>query len=279
VSIAPIHIRELVARHAVILLDAYGVLIHASGAVAGAAKLIEHLNQIKKPYFVLTNDASRLPTTASARYASLGLQIEAARIIPSGALLAPHFEKNGLRGSSVVVLGTEDSKEYVRRAGGVLVAAGEDAEVIVVADESGYPFLETVDATLSAILRRVQRKQPVRLLLPNPDLIYPTGEGRSGIAAGSIALIFEAAIQLVSGGTGPRFQRLGKPHSAIFEEAARRAGTRDLVMIGDQLETDIRGARAFGIRAALVETGLVRWSEIEATASLAPDYLLSSLEP
>jgi HAD superfamily hydrolase (TIGR01450 family) len=278
VSIAPIHIRELVARHSVLLLDAYGVLIHADGVVAGASKLIDHLNRTKKPYFVLTNDASRLPATASARYASVGLEIEAARIIPSGALLGPHFERHGLRGSSVAVLGTEDSKEYVRRAGGVLVAPGEDAQVVVVADESGYPFLETVDATLSAILRRLAKKEPIRLLLPNPDLIYPAGEGKSGIAAGSIALMFEAAIQLVSGGTGPRFQRLGKPHSAIFEEAARRAGTRDLVMIGDQLETDVRGARAFGIHAALVETGLVRWSELAATATVQPDYLLSSLE-
>jgi ribonucleotide monophosphatase NagD (HAD superfamily) len=45
-------------------------------------------------------------------------------------------------------------------------------------------------------------------------------------------------------------------------------------MVGDQLETDIAGARAAGISAALL-AGVSRWSG----GALAPTYLLATIEP
>ena len=50
----------------------------------------------------------------------------------------------------------------------------------------------------------------------------------------------------------PRFVALGKPQPAIFEEARRRVGGGRLLMVGDSLETDVAGARAVGLDAALV---------------------------
>jgi ribonucleotide monophosphatase NagD (HAD superfamily) len=37
-----------------------------------------------------------------------------------------------------------------------------------------------------------------------------------------------------------RFARLGTPYAAMCTEALRRSGTRNMVMIGDQLETEPR---------------------------------------
>jgi ribonucleotide monophosphatase NagD (HAD superfamily) len=71
-----------------------------------------------------------------------------------------------------------------------------------------------------------------------------------------------------------RFVRLGKPHPAIFEEALRRSGTRDMVMLGDQLETDIRGARDFGLDSALVEGGVTASTD---TAGIRPTWRLGSI--
>jgi ribonucleotide monophosphatase NagD (HAD superfamily) len=51
------------------------------------------------------------------------------------------------------------------------------------------------------------------------------------------------------------------------------------VMIGDQLETDIAGARAAGIDAALL-AGVSHWTpEGGAAAAIIPRYLLASLAP
>jgi ribonucleotide monophosphatase NagD (HAD superfamily) len=69
--------------------------------------------------------------------------------------------------------------------------------------------------------------------------------------------MFAAALQVrYPHRTDLRFTRLGKPYAAMFTEALRRSGTRNMVMIGDQLETDIRGARAFGHEAVWVSTGV-----------------------
>ena len=67
---------DLIERYRVVLLDAYGVLVDASSVLAGAADLIAELNSTHKPYFIVTNDASRLPETCSRRYRELGLDID-----------------------------------------------------------------------------------------------------------------------------------------------------------------------------------------------------------
>ncbi|MEW6746227.1 MAG: HAD hydrolase-like protein [Planctomycetota bacterium] len=157
---------DLIDRYAVLLLDAYGVLVTHDGALPGATTLITRLNELGKPYFILTN----------------------------------------------------------------------------------------------------------------PDLIYPAAEGRYGFTAGSLALLLEEALRWrYRELEGLRFTPLGKPHSPMFEEAEHRSGTRDMVMIGDQVATDIRGAARFGIDSALVTTGLTRCTP-ELPPGDRPDFLLESLE-
>ena len=253
-----IAIDELVERYSAILFDAYGVLSYSVGALPGAAALIGRLNRMGKPYYVLTNDASALPETRARRYQSVGLAVAADRIITSGGLLRGYFAEHGLRGARCVVLGTADSAEYVRRAGGVVVDAGEAFDAVVVGDQAGFPFIEGVNAAISALFRKIDGGDAPRLLLPNPDLVYPD-EGGFGMASGSVALVLEAALrQRYPRMGGLEFERLGKPHRAMFAEAQRRSGTRDMVMIGDTPDTDIRGANAYGIASALMAGGVGR---------------------
>ena len=73
------------------------------------------------------------------------------------------------------------------------------------------------------------------------------------------------------------FKKLGKPHPAIYQEAIRRSGTRDMVMIGDQLETDIRGSNNMGLDSALVTTGVTGTKTNKLPKRLRPTYLLTSL--
>ena len=180
------------------------------------------------------------------------------------------------------MLGPAESLEYVRRAGGdpVPLAAGAEAEVVVVCDEGGYDLLPAVDAALSLVHRRLEAGRETPLILANPDLIYPAGPGRFGITGGAVAFLVEHALrQLHPGRDDLRFVPLGKPHPPMFEEAARRAGTRDLVMVGDQTPTDIRGASRFGIASALVLTGVTRFDERVLAGEDRPTWVLRSLAP
>lgn len=268
---------ELLERYDALLLDALGVLVDGSGPLPGAIEFIEALNDRGKPYLVLTNSASQLPETKAAAFRARGLPIADERILSSGMLLAPYFHKHGLAGSRAVVLGPADAVTFVERAGGEPLApeSAEDAEVVVVADQKGFSLLEGLDNTLGIILRRLDRGDPLHLLLCNPDVVYPKGEGSYGFTAGALAKMFDAILAERYSGPEVRFTPLGKPHRPIFEEAARRAGTGNLLMVGDQPATDILGAENFGIDSALVETGLFRGG-LDADGPM-PTYILPSL--
>ena len=277
-SIPRVSIDALIERYELVLFDAYGVLVHSAGALPNAGETITRLNQLAKPYAILTNDASKLPDTAASRYRGFGLDVPVDRIISSGLLLSEYFERHQLHGARCIVLGTPDSGQFVEQAGGTIVDADAPCDVLVVGDENGFSFVETVDATLSTLFRIIDAGGSVRLVLPNPDLIFPHGEDRFGIAAGSVALIFEAALRrrypqrkdLV-------FDRLGKPGPDLYEAAMARFGTRNAVMIGDQLETDIAGAASCGIDSTLIATGVSMVNNVTSASPVRPTYWMPSL--
>ena len=275
-----ITVGELIERYSVLLLDSDGTLVDLSKPLPGASDLIARLNRAGKPYYILTNDASMLPTTRAESYQSMGLPIDPARIITSGTLLRDYFEANQLKGANCVVLGPPDCDQYVEDAGGQVVSPHENFDVLVVGDQTGFPFLETVDTVLSALLRKLDRHEALNLVLPNPDLIYPTGKGSFGLASGSVALLFESALGLrYPDRADLRFDRLGKPDPAIFAEALRRSGTKDMVMVGDSVGTDIRGANAFGIDSVLVSTGVTVAETKATTANRHATFRMRSLLP
>lgn len=274
----PTTLPDLIDRYDALLFDAYGVLVHGTGLMPGAIEARAALEASGKPWFVVTNDASKLPATAAARYRGLGLDLDPDRIVTSGMLLVPWFEREGLRGARCAVLGPPDGVRYAERAGGEIVPPGADFDVLVIADESGFPFLEHADAALTSVIRLVDAGRAPRLVVPNPDILYPDGIDAFGFAAGSIALMFEAALaRRYPLRPELRFARLGKPEPHLYDHALALAGTRHAVMVGDQLETDIAGAIAAGIDAALITQG-VSLADLEGVAAAQqPTWLMASL--
>lgn len=277
----PITIPALLDRYDVFLVDAYGVLVTTSGPLPGAAELLERIDGAGKRWLLLSNDASRLPETTVRRYRGFGLPVDAARVLTSGELLADHFRRHGLVGAPTVVLGPEDSRRMVVAAGGVPVSAVDPAAaVIVVADDEGYPFRPTIEHALTTAVHRVERGEPLHLVLPNPDLIYPKSERAFGVTAGAAALLIEEGLRVRFPRRAPRFHRLGKPHAPIFEAAFARLGGPPpdrVVMIGDQLATDIRGAADFGIDSVLVGTGLTALDEVGPDDPARPTWVVATL--
>jgi len=256
------------------------VLVSSAGALPGAAAFLGRLASAGRPYLLVSNDASRLPSTTAARYQRFGLPVTVDRILTSGMLLAEHFVAHGLAGAPTIVLGSRDSETYVRDAGGVVVPHGDDrATVVVAADDDGYPFLETINEVVTVLLRRLGRGERTHLVLPNPDLVFPSGPDAFGITAGAIAVTLESVMRLRDPAGDHRFVPLGKPHPPMFEAAVRRfpgLDRRRLVMIGDQLGTDILGAHRAGIDTVLVESGVARLKDLQGS-SVLPTYTLPAV--
>ncbi len=270
--------QEILSSYDAVLLDSYGVLVDGAGALPGARAFLQALQARCTPWLVVSNDASRSVAASAERYASLRLPVPPDRILVSAALLAGHFARNDLAGAETIVLGPQDSVAWVRQAGGVVVPWDHpDPAVVVVCDDAGYPFVPAVEAIVTTLSRKLRAGDSVHLVLPNPDLIYPDGQGRLALTAGTTAGVIEAALHSVFGDAAPRFARLGKPHGAIFEAACARLGLsgRRVVMLGDQIVTDVAGGRAAGLSTGLVCTGVTA-PNVEAFAD-RPDFIVRSL--
>jgi ribonucleotide monophosphatase NagD (HAD superfamily) len=270
-------IAALLSRYDGVLLDAYGVLVDERGLLPGAAELLAELDRRATPYAIVTNDASRLPATYAARFAAQGVAIDPERVVTSGSLLPGYFHDRGLTGARTAVLGTADSVTYVRQGGGVPIAIepGMAIDALAVCDDSGTPFMPGIELAFSAVVRAVDAGRRPALVLPNPDLVYPRGNAEYGFTAGAMALLIETALARRFPAGDLRFDHLGKPAPHLFAEARRRLGGKRVIMIGDQLETDIAGAQAAGIDAALL-AGVSRW---DPSSAVAPTYLLATIEP
>lgn len=178
---------------------------------------------MNKPYYILTNDASKSPETAAERYQSYGLDIPSQRILTSGLLLKDYFDSHSLEGATCAVLGTEESRYYVETAGGRIVSLGERFSVLVIA-------------------------------------------------------MFENALkQRYPNRTDLRFVQLGKPQQGLYQKAMALSGTRNMVMISDQLDTDILGAANFGLDTALVQTGPFQDRWVSSDVGILPTYCLRSV--
>lgn len=269
---------SLIDRYDGFLFDAYGVLYDGKGLIEPCALAWRKLRERGKKTWILTNGSSRTLEETAAMYRRLGLALETGDIINSASLIAPYFIEKNLVGSSTAVLGTRSSAKYVEESGGIVVdpLQTDDYSVVVIANQTDYPLLESLEAVLSQVVTRIEKNLPIHLILTNPDLIYPHATRRFGITAGSLALLLEAALVARLGADAPKFEKLGKPFPRIFEEAIRRAGSSKLLMVGDQLETDIRGAQTVGMDSVLVGTGMIRTEVWKPSPSdPIPTFILS----
>jgi ribonucleotide monophosphatase NagD (HAD superfamily) len=71
---------------------------------------------------------------------------------------------------------------------------------------------------------------------------------------------------------------VGKPTAAYFESALAdlQASPAEAVMVGDDIEADIGGAKRIGMRAVLVRTGKFRPAALE-NADPQPDTVIDSI--
>jgi ribonucleotide monophosphatase NagD (HAD superfamily) len=276
-------INDLFERHQVFLIDAYGVLVTSSGPLPGARDFIERLKLEKREYFILTNDASRLPESSASFYASCGIDIPVERIISAGMAIGDAFSKHNLFTPRAAVLGTEDSHEIVRRAGARLspVTSSGEYDAVIIADDSGFDLLPSINDLLSSIYRQVTRTgQAPLMLLPNADLLYPRGPDEFGFTSGSIGRLIELGLDRVLPDHRLRFKTLGKPELSLFSMALKlaRCTPHQAVMLGDQLTTDVLGANRAGIPSALVGTGITRLPlPLNLPQELTPTYVLPAI--
>jgi HAD superfamily hydrolase (TIGR01458 family) len=189
---------------------------------------------------VLTNTTGRTRAGIAARLSEMGMPIPARQIVTAAFATGEHLRRRH-PGARVYALVEPDIAAELE--GLDLVGDAADAEVILL----GGPDERWTYDRLNAAFRRLLDGVP--LVAMQRNRWWPTAAGPSLDAGGFVAGLEYAA--------GVEATVVGKPALGIFEVACERAGAepRAAVMVGDDLESDLRPARELGMRVALVRTG------------------------
>jgi HAD superfamily hydrolase (TIGR01458 family) len=117
-----------------------------------------------------------------------------------------------------------------------------------------------------------------RLLHHNPEAkLIALGMTRYWMAADGITLDVAPFVVALAHASGRKPLVFGKPSAAFFRAAANRLdmSPEQLLMIGDDIEADIGGAQAAGLKAALVKTGKFRAADLDH--AIRPEIVLDSV--
>ena len=85
-----------------------------------------------------------------------------------------------------------------------------------------------------------------KMICTNPDLIVDRG-GVTELCAGSVAMVFEKM--------GGEVVYFGKPYSEVYNQAIDNKN-RKILSIGDNLNTDIKGANLLNYDSLLISNGI-----------------------
>ena len=225
---------------AALICDMEGVLHVDWQPLPGSAAAVEKARSAGLGVAVLTNTTGRSRAEIASRLHAMGIAIEAEAIVTAASATADRV-RAAHAGRPVFLLSEQGSRDEF---GGVdLVDEPGSAEVIVIGGPHAgwcYPQLDAVFRALlgGATLIAMQRNR-----------WWPTADGPAMDAGGFVAALEYAA--------GVPAEVIGKPSPAIFRQALAvvGAGAAESVMVGDDLDSDLRPAAAVGIRTCLVRTG------------------------
>lgn len=251
-----------------LLLDLDGVIVLADQPVPGSARAIGELVARRIPFRIVTNTSLVSRATLSSWSGRLGAQIPAdhfqSALSVSASYTARHFPDRPL-----YVLASDDARTEF--AGQHLLTddeagqPGATAGAVVVGDSPEILNYQTINRAFRLI------RNGATLVAMHKNRWWLTPDGPT-IDSGSIVVGLEFA-------AGVRAITVGKPSLAFFQEAAaqlaaevasrgeRRLRRREIAMVGDDLDSDVRAAQRAGLRGAFVLTGKHGPAELAAATA------------
>ncbi len=255
---------SLLNDYDIFIFDLDGVIYLGDKATPGAVEVIERLNQLKKKYFFITNNPSRSPNEYQKKLAGLNINSQRSQIITSCHAVLQFLKSNfpDIEQKSIYVIGSRYLKNTVKKTNSHIAKDpfSEKIDIVVVGGHSKFNYKEIKNASVAI-------RKGAFFLATNKDPFYPTDKGffpATGALIASIEVASETKAHIA-----------GKPESYIFRYCLDRNKGRTII-VGDNLETDIKGGLQSGIDTALVLTGYSKEEDVEKTG-IKPKYIIENL--
>jgi len=237
-----------------LIFDIGGVLYVGSQVIPGAADTIARL-QRHYPMRFITNTTRRLPSSILEKLSDFGFEIAEEELFT--ALDATRNYILSHQGSVETVL-TDEAERYFE------TLKSDKPDFVVVGD--AYTNFDY--AHMNRAFRALENGAV--LIAAAKNKYFKEEDGLLSMDAGG----FIAALEFAS---GKEAQIIGKPSKTFFHLTVKSMGLQpdEVLMIGDDIESNIQGAQHAGIKAALVKTGKFRKSDLDR--GITPDYLLEDV--
>lgn len=249
-----------------LILDMDGVLWKDTMPIGNLADTFQRIRAAGLKVTLATNNATLTVDQYLEKLAGFGVTLDASQVVTSAhgtaAALLEAFPRKG----AVYVVGETGVLRAVCDAGFQAITDPDD-------DTPAVAVVAGLDRSLS--YPKLQRamwhiRAGSHFYGTNPDLTFPTP---AGLVPGAGSII--AAIQAAAG-VQPIV--IGKPSPFMFRLSAEhmQLEMREILAVGDRLETDIAGAQAVGARTALVLSGVSTPEQAERWTP-PPDLIAPSL--
>lgn len=226
-------------------LDLDGTVFRGREVIPEAADFIERLQKKGiEPYYV-TNNASMTQQQFADKMKNFGIMAPPENIMTS-SISAAKYIKRWYPERNVFMIGTDGVEEALRSE--AIERVYDNADIVLMGIDRNINFEKLATACLEV------RKGAV-FLSTNRDVAFPS---EKGFMPGNGAFT-----KVVSSSTGVEPVFIGKPERHMLEAIQHGNGFKaeEMVMIGDNYDTDIQAGIRFGIDTVHVNTGVTPMEE------------------
>ena len=241
-----------------VIFDIDGVLTFQGKTYAGAVESIEALRSRGMALRFLTNSTLKSRRSCAARLRAGGFELADEEALTASYLSAAYLRSLDPR-SILMMLERDGVEEFVD-----FVKDEENPEFVVIGDNRSKFDFEHLNLAL-------------RLLKKGAKLIGMTAEILD-TSMGDLELNVGSWVRLLEVASGVEATYIGKPCPFAYQLtlADMSLDKSQVVAVGDRINTDILGARNFGLRSVLVKSGEFEPQDLDST--LQPDYIIDRID-